>query len=216
MFLKDYYAILKISPSATLPEIKKAYRELAKLYHPDTNTAGTDTTVRFAEIKEAYEVLSNHGKKEQYLQKRWYMQSIGRRKKRDLLTPHAVLLEVLELERYVASLDHFRMDKEGLQNYILEIFEEGVPAQLQQYQEQETIRQIIRGLIRSAAPLNHSQVNKLSTLLYRLASNDNIIRGEIEVFLKDHYNHTKKEKNLPLLILLITLLICLLIYFAGR
>ncbi|MCB0777417.1 MAG: hypothetical protein KDB99_13985, partial [Chitinophagaceae bacterium] len=160
--------------------------------------------------------LSKPGKKEQYLQKRWYMQSMGRRKKRDLLTPHSVLLEVLELERHVAGLDHFRMDKEGLQNYILEIFEDGVLVQLQQYNEQETTRQIVRGLIKSAAPLTHSQVNKLGTLFYRLASNDNIIKREIDVFLKEHHNYTKKEKKLPLLILIITLVICLLIYFASR
>ena len=67
MHLKDYYNILSIEPSATLSEIKKAYRKLAHQSHPDKNQNDPYASALFAEIKEAYEVLTNPTKKEYYL-----------------------------------------------------------------------------------------------------------------------------------------------------
>ena len=113
MHLKDYYQLLGLQPSATLPEIKKAYRRLALQYHPDKNQNDPYATAQFTAIKEAYEVLTNPAKKEYYLQQRWYEQSIGKRKKEAVITPVAVLLQSLELEKYVSTIDVFRLDKEG-------------------------------------------------------------------------------------------------------
>lgn len=65
MSKKDYYEILGISKGATEQEIKKAYRSLAKKYHPDVNKAD-DATEKFKEVQEAYEVLSDSTKRSQY------------------------------------------------------------------------------------------------------------------------------------------------------
>ena len=62
---KDYYQILGVSPQASEPEIKKAYRRLAKQYHPDAHP-GDGTAERFKEINEAYSVLSDADKRKQY------------------------------------------------------------------------------------------------------------------------------------------------------
>src|ERR1700682_6352225 len=63
---KDYYALLGVKKAATDDEIKKAYRSLAKKHHPDKNKGNKDAENKFKEISEAYAVLSDKEKREQY------------------------------------------------------------------------------------------------------------------------------------------------------
>lgn len=63
--MKDYYQILGIDKTATAAQIKKAYRELAKRYHPDVNGA-PNSEERFKAISEAYSVLSDKDKRFRY------------------------------------------------------------------------------------------------------------------------------------------------------
>ena len=62
--MKDYYAILAVSPDAGIDSIRKAYRARAKEVHPDTS--GDEGTARFLALKEAYEVLSSPETRESY------------------------------------------------------------------------------------------------------------------------------------------------------
>ncbi len=63
---KDYYAVLGLEKSAAATQIKKAYRKLALKYHPDKNPDDAKAEERFKEITEAYAVLSDPEKKQQY------------------------------------------------------------------------------------------------------------------------------------------------------
>jgi molecular chaperone DnaJ len=63
---KDYYATLGVDRQASLADIKKAYRKLARKYHPDLNPGDKSAEARFKEIQEAYSVLSDPKKKAQY------------------------------------------------------------------------------------------------------------------------------------------------------
>jgi molecular chaperone DnaJ len=67
---KDFYRILGVAENASADEIKKAYRKLAKKYHPDANPNDTTAAERFKEVSEAYSVLSDEGKRKQYDQMR--------------------------------------------------------------------------------------------------------------------------------------------------
>lgn len=63
---KDYYKTLGVSKTASEQEIKKAYRRLAKQYHPDANRDDPNAEARFKEVNEAYEVLGDKEKRAQY------------------------------------------------------------------------------------------------------------------------------------------------------
>src|SRR4028118_500371 len=63
---RNYYEILGVPREATVEEIKKVYRRLARQYHPDLNPGDKAAEEKFKDIGEAYEVLSDTGKRAQY------------------------------------------------------------------------------------------------------------------------------------------------------
>ncbi len=64
--MKDYYYILGIKQTASLEEVKRAYRKLSLKFHPDTNDGDEFFTERFKELKEAYEILIDPSKRKIY------------------------------------------------------------------------------------------------------------------------------------------------------
>ena len=65
-FEKDYYAVLGVPQGATEKEITRAYRKLAKQYHPDANPGNKEAEERFKEISAAYDVLGDAEKRKEY------------------------------------------------------------------------------------------------------------------------------------------------------
>ena len=63
---KDYYEVLEVSKTASDDEIKKSFRRLAMQYHPDRNPGNKEAEIKFKEINEAYEILSDDEKRATY------------------------------------------------------------------------------------------------------------------------------------------------------
>ena len=71
MASKDFYQVLGVSESAGQGDIKKAYRRLAKQYHPDANPNNAAAAERFKEISEAHSVLSDAEKRQAYGERKY-------------------------------------------------------------------------------------------------------------------------------------------------
>src|SRR5713101_5888402 len=63
---RDYYEVLGVKREASEDEIKKAYRKLARQYHPDRNPGDKQAETRFKEIQDAYDILSDKTKRAQF------------------------------------------------------------------------------------------------------------------------------------------------------
>ncbi len=215
MHLKDYYSILEVETSASVKDIKKSYRKKALQFHPDINQNDPYATAQFNEVKEAYEVLTNPTKKEYYLQLRWYNQSINNRKKQDAITPVTILKQSLELEKYVSTLDVFRMNKPGLEQYIMELLSNERTDQLKQFNEPEIIVQIVAIILRTINSLPLKFCDKILSQLIRLSENNQIATQQINSYsIKANRKHLREKYSL-LLIITITIILCLVIFLAG-
>ena len=74
---KDYFQVLGVDRSADADSIKRAFRKLARQYHPDVNPGDASAEARFKEISEAYEVLSDPDKRRRYEQFGQYWNQAG-------------------------------------------------------------------------------------------------------------------------------------------
>src|SRR3990170_2379237 len=63
---RDYYEVLGVQRTCTLEDLKRVYRKLALEYHPDRNPGNQEAEERFKEVNEAYSVLSDPQRREQY------------------------------------------------------------------------------------------------------------------------------------------------------
>ena len=96
MIFKDYYKILGLeSNKASLDEIKVAYREKAKKFHPDINVGNSEAEIIFKDINEAYRILSNTQSKRKY-DKSWN-NNIGKKKNKENMTLNGT--NTLEVEK---------------------------------------------------------------------------------------------------------------------
>lgn len=212
---KDYYKILELLPSATLQEIKTAYRRLAHQYHPDKNNNDLYAAAQFEMIKEAYEVLSHSTKKEYYLQQRWYDQSIHKKNTDTPITPVTVLKQVLELDKYVSKLDVYRMDKEGLYDYICQILSDNTIDKLNSFKETDINRTIVNSVLKSSRPLPWLYAKPLSIRLMQIKTDTTTIHS-INRYIQHSRNTDTWQRHRIWMLLLITLLLSLLIYFIGH
>ena len=215
--LKDYYKILEVPPNADLVEIKKSFRKLAKLYHPDKNVEDEVASTQFMEVQEAYDVLTDPEKKEIYLQQRWYEQSVGRKLAGSTpLTAVSILQDTLRLNKYVSGLNPFRIDHEGLLQYQLQLLSTDAIAILKSENNHQLNNEIIRLILENSKSFKLLQATRLSERLSQLAEKESIEERNIELFIAKISQEEFWQKWKIPVFLFITILLCYLIFKSAN
>ena len=215
MSSKDYYKILGVSPQADLQEIKKAYRKLAFQYHPDTNKQNQFAEAHFKEISEAYNTLSNSNRRKKYDEERWLSGMDTRMRREQHISPEWILQECVKLSKHMQGIDTYRMSHSSLRDYVLLILSDSHMAVLQQHRDTDVNHQIIIELLMATARLEFRYMPGIAERLVLLADKDvellQLIYKHMEALSKDE----KRDKYMPFIIVIITLLLCVLMYFYG-
>lgn len=214
--LKDYYQILNVPLTATAPEIKQAYRKLVMVYHPDKNNDDPYALARFNEIKEAYEVLMNPGKKDAYLQERWLHKASGKKIGDELVTAPAILKKCLELNKQISLMDIHRMNYAGMAQRILLLLNSSTITELKAQKETEVQHAIIYTLLKATTHFPYHETKLVAAQLQQLATDNTLLLKEIERTLEQKRKNENFNKFNGLFVFIVTILLCLLIYFMGR
>jgi curved DNA-binding protein CbpA len=215
MQLKDYYKILEVTPVASQQEIKKSFRRLALRHHPDKNGGNHLAEALFKEMQEAYEVLSDPKQREEYHYKRWYNRSIGEGFSEKQLTPDGILAECRQLKNYVVAMNIFQVDYDALSYHIRQLLSDSNIGILHQFNQGSVNREISRCLLRASEPLPLSYFQPITLLLAKLAGTDETMLREINHFAQQHKRRDYWHKYKWIAVVVITALICWLMYAAG-
>lgn len=214
--IKDYYKLLGVPAKATAIEIKQAYRKLALQYHPDKNQDNKFAEAHFKELQEAYSVLSNTHKRSKYDEVCWLSGMGTRMRKEQHITPQWILQECAKLSKHMSTVDTYRMSHRALQDYIMLILSDAHMSVLQRNKDTDINTQIVHELLAATRRLRAPHMEVITKRLTELANGNNELLAAIDRQLKQKVKHEKRDKYLPLWIVIATLLLSLLMFMYGH
>jgi curved DNA-binding protein CbpA len=210
MPLKDYYATLGVPAGAGADAVKKAYRRLVMRYHPDKNPGDALAAAHFREVQEAYDVLSDPLRREDYHQQRGLWKAGGRAfEAPGPLTPDQVLQQAIRLYEKVRAMDLYRVDRDGIAHAIQRLIEDA-------HRVGDVPPQTVHFLLSSAAPLKERQVLPFLEAFRHMAAGDPGILAETVAFYKKKRNERWLSRYQTPLLILAALALCFLAYVLSR
>jgi len=206
---KNYYDILEVSPFATQEEIRRAYRKLALQHHPDTATDITNANRKFHELQQAYKVLSNDIKRQEYHYKHFNFNYKDRKE----VNADIILMESRQLTGLVKAINPHKIDFDALLYHLKLILSAHNIALLQASPEQ-TRHWVVKELLNCCQVLRYKDAYNICQQLLPLASPQQ--QQQISLFLSRKKRELYWNRYKVLLVLAVAVLFCVTIYFFGR
>lgn len=183
--MKDYYKVLGVQPTATVDEIKKAYRQLALKYHPDKNQGDKQSETLFKQITEAYEILSDTESRNSYDFEFNKTASADRKQSSqtqyEKVTPLTFLNIFQGIEKKISGIDRSRINQRNLFDSINDLLTDENIDFLIQSNDTKTNIKIIETVLLCCKPLGYDKhpvesffyVDRIHPKLAKLAGSDN-------------------------------------------
>lgn len=215
--LKDYYTVLGVDPGASQDEIKRSFRQMAQQFHPDKNQLNPYAKAWFSEILEAYETLSDKGKKDDWLQKRWLMQSMGRPlKKPYALVPSAIVLEARHVRKHLDDADPFRTNHQEMAEEVLKVLTDEKMNMLKAFDYTSMNHEIVTELMAASQHLQYDDMPQVVQKLKELAAASPELRQKIDKLYAEKKWEKSWQKWQPWVLLIASMAICIIIYLIAR
>lgn len=214
MALKDYYQILQVDAGADRATIKKAYRRLAMQYHPDKQADATATHY-FRDIQEAYEILSDPGKREQYHYERWLEQSMGN-KMEGFMPAHQIIQLIIKTEQYLSGTDKFRMNSYQLLHYLLNLFSNSRIETLITEDDASIENTCIGSAMRMSADLKSDCQIQLQERFKNILKRHPLLNDSWSKQIASKIKLEKREKQMIPILIIAVVVACILFYILSK
>lgn len=212
MMSKDYYKILEISPAATIADIKKSFRRLALLYHPDRNFGSNLHEAKFKEIKEAYEVLSDARQRHEYNRQRNNKPQPEKKQTYRQPTAETILNQTIALRKKISGADPHRINQYALYKQIQHLLAIQNILIVKNYNNLTINKRIIDEVIFCSQFLPFPYIEKICLHLTELAGTDNDTYRKIYNFSKEARWRSFWNKYKFVAAVFVAFILCVLIY----
>ena len=215
MVPKDYYKILSVKKTATTGDIKKSYRKLAMKYHPDKNQGDELAESVFSDIAEAYNILSDPARRQEYNQKKFNV--YGKWQDEEPEVSQASIMAILnKLQQILATLNLLRINRNALYFSIMQVLTDYNVAFLKKENDILYKQQVIEKLIECCKALSFIQMQKVSSVLFDIAGEDINMRTAVKNFVEHANRNNTWNKYKVLVAIAVAVILCLLIFLISR
>jgi len=214
MASKNYYRVLGVRPAASPEEIKRSYRRLAVKYHPDKNPGDILAEATFKEIAEAYDILSDAKKREEYHYKHFYTHNY--KYPEPELTPQSVLNDAILLKGLVEKVNPFRLNQDALFFQVQQVLSENNLLLLQHYNQSTINGQILEALLRICNSLNYNFIEEIEDKLNFLADGNTYLENKVNDFLTQQRRKDKWSRYKTVVAIVVAIMLCLIIFLVSR
>jgi len=215
MSSKDYYQLLDVKSNASTEEIKKSYRRLALKYHPDKNPGDLLAEAVFKEIAEAYDVLSDAKKREDYHYKRFYTYNY-KYAAAQTATPQSILNDAIKLQKLIEKADPFRINRDALLFQLQQILSADNLSLLLEKKQAGINKAIVETILIVCKPLQYTYSEIIAEQLCILAVGNDNLEKKISEFLNNQRKKDTWRRYKVVAALLVAIILCLIIFLISK